>query len=56
MHVKKNGKAISVLSSVSNLKDKDGASIGMLAVIRDITERSGWRITQKKHMMKWSRP
>jgi len=39
IHVKKNGDQIHVLSSVSVLKDRSGASIGMLATMRDITER-----------------
>jgi transcriptional regulator with GAF, ATPase, and Fis domain len=39
IHVKKNGEEIYVQSSVSVLKDESGASIGMLAVMRDITER-----------------
>ncbi len=39
VHVKKNGEAIYVLSSVSVLKEKSGGTIGMLAVMRDITQR-----------------
>ena len=39
IHVKKNGEEIYVHSSVSVLKDESGAPIGMLAIIRDITER-----------------
>jgi PAS domain S-box-containing protein len=39
IHVKKNGEEISVLASVSVLNDGSGVPLGMLAVIRDITER-----------------
>ncbi|HAS53091.1 MAG TPA: hypothetical protein DCS42_02655, partial [Nitrospiraceae bacterium] len=39
IHVKKNGEAIHVLSAVSVLKDESGAFVGMLAVMRDITQR-----------------
>ncbi len=38
IHVKKNGEEISVLSSVSVLKDDSGAPVGMLASIIDVTE------------------
>jgi PAS domain S-box-containing protein len=37
--IKKNGEEIYVESSVSVLRDEAGASIGFLAVVRDITER-----------------
>ncbi len=39
LHVKRSGEEIYVESSVSRLRAEDGASPGMLAVIRDITER-----------------
>ena len=39
LHVKKNGERISVLTSMSLLRDKAGAPVGMLAVMRDISER-----------------
>jgi hypothetical protein len=39
IHVKKSGEKIYVESSVSILKDNSGAAIGLLAVIRNITNR-----------------
>jgi PAS domain S-box-containing protein len=39
IHVKKNGEEIFILSSVSVLKDKSGAPVGMLAIMREITQR-----------------
>jgi PAS domain S-box-containing protein len=38
VHIKKNGEQIAVRSSVAVLKDEPGDSVGLLAVIRDITE------------------
>ncbi len=40
IHVKRNGDRVHVESSVSILKDQDGNRTGLLAVIRDVTERS----------------
>ena len=39
IHLKKSGEEIYVESSVSVLKDQSGNTIGLLAIIRDITER-----------------
>ncbi len=39
IHVKKTGELIQVESTVSVLNDESGTAIGLLAVIRDITER-----------------
>lgn len=39
VHVKRNGETINVESSVSRLRAKDGIRPGLLAVIRNITER-----------------
>jgi PAS domain S-box-containing protein len=39
IHIKNNGEEIYVESSVSVIKDEHGTSLGLLAVIRDITER-----------------
>lgn len=39
IHYKKDGTQLYVESSVSLLKDENGATVGMLAVVRDITDR-----------------
>jgi PAS domain-containing protein len=39
IHFKKSGEEIYVESSVSVLKDESGTAIGLLAVVRDITQR-----------------
>ena len=39
VHLKKNGRRIHVESLVTRLEDDDGAAVGLLAVIRDVTER-----------------
>lgn len=48
IHRKLNGQEIYVESSVSVLKDEQGNNIGMLALIRDITERKQLEIERKK--------
>lgn len=40
IHLKRNGDVIHVESSVSHLPGKDGTPLGLLSVIRDVTDRS----------------
>jgi len=47
IHVKKNGETIYVESSVSQLRGPDGEAAGLLAIVRDITER---KLTEQKSL------